>query len=92
MTLSPDGRLLASGDEQGTIILTDLASGQTRLRFIGHTAALKTLAFSPDGKLLASVAEDSVSSNRARGLDLGPRHRASTRQEWIPSSRRTSGA
>ncbi len=64
MNLSPDRRLLASGDERGTIILTDLASGQTHPRLIGHTARLKLLAFSPDAKLLASVAEDSVSSNR----------------------------
>ncbi len=64
MTLSPDGRLLASGDERGTIILTDIVSGQTHLRLIGHTALLKSLAYSPDAKLLASVAEDSVLSNR----------------------------
>jgi eukaryotic-like serine/threonine-protein kinase len=64
MSLSPDRRLLASGDDQGVIILTDLASGQTRLRLIGPTATLNWLAFSPDGKLLASITDDSVSSNR----------------------------
>jgi WD40 repeat protein/serine/threonine protein kinase len=64
MTLSPDRRLLASGDDEGTILLTDLASGQTRLPLIGHSAPVMSLACSPDGKLLASIAKCSGSLDR----------------------------
>jgi WD40 repeat protein/serine/threonine protein kinase len=58
LALSFDGQLLASGDDQGAIILTDVAAGQVLARLEGHSAPVKLLAFSPDRKLLASVAED----------------------------------
>jgi WD40 repeat protein len=58
---SPDNRLLAFAEEEsGTIRLIELASGQVRISLPGHRDGVYSLAFSPDGKTLASGGEDNV--------------------------------
>jgi RNA polymerase sigma factor (sigma-70 family) len=51
--LSPDGRVLAYGSRDGTVSVWDIA--QRRKRVWGAEATVFGLAFSPDGKLLASA-------------------------------------
>ncbi len=54
VTFSADERLAASADAQGQVILWDVATGQEIRRFVGHTNAVLTVAFSPDGQVLAT--------------------------------------
>ena len=57
VAFSPDGRLLASGDDT-TVRLWDPASGAHRRTLTGHTGTLFCVAFSPGGGLLASGSGD----------------------------------
>jgi WD40 repeat protein len=56
--LSRDGKLLAAGENDGTIHVWDVATWEKKTRFSGHKGAIKTLAFSGDGKKLASGSVD----------------------------------
>jgi len=68
VAFSPDGKYLASGsgvwDEQqkqyasGEIQLRDPTTGEERARYSGHASSVLCLAFSPDGRLLASAGFD----------------------------------
>lgn len=53
--LSPDGRTIASGDQdQGMIRVRDVATGNDLLKLEAHRPGVHAVAFSPDGKTLAS--------------------------------------
>lgn len=52
LTLSPDGKALAVGLDDGTVVFLDPANGK-ELRKGKVSDAVNSLAFSPDGKTLA---------------------------------------
>jgi WD40 repeat protein len=58
VAFSLDGKLLASGSEENTIRIWDVASGLERRRLDGHKGVVSSIAFSPDGKTLASGSYD----------------------------------
>jgi WD40 repeat protein/serine/threonine protein kinase len=57
-TLSPDGKLLATGDKAGTVKLWDLAGGRLLAAVEAHKGEVTALDFSPDGRELATCGFD----------------------------------
>ncbi len=61
MTISRDGRFLATGGNDGSVIVWDVTGGQPHLvseEFIG--SYVESVAFSPDGKFLAAGSDGKV--------------------------------
>ncbi|HKP87581.1 MAG TPA: protein kinase [Blastocatellia bacterium] len=58
LRFSPDGELLATGDDEGKVELWNV-NPLERIAIIGrHQARVKAVAFSPDGKQIASSSDD----------------------------------
>ena len=55
VAFSPDGTMLATAGDDRIVRLRDLDTGQQRRELVGHATGVLSLAFSPDGKSLAST-------------------------------------
>lgn len=58
--VAPDGSTAAYGSTEGSVSFVDLRTGAVTQGVGGHTAAVATGLFSPDGKQLVTVGDDDV--------------------------------
>jgi WD40 repeat protein len=70
LAFSGDDRTLATGNDDGTVRVWDLASGSAR-SWPAHRGVVADVAYSPDGRWLASAGEDGLVRlwDRAGGAD-----------------------
>ena len=60
LAYSPDGELIAVGDDNSEIRLFFAANWQLHARCVGHSDAIRAVRFSPDGQTLASASFDNT--------------------------------
>ncbi|MBW4521192.1 MAG: NACHT domain-containing protein [Scytolyngbya sp. HA4215-MV1] len=58
IAFSPDGQMLATGDDTAQICLWEVASGKKLATLTGHNSWIRAIAFSPNGQILASGSQD----------------------------------
>ena len=72
VAFSPDGKTLASGSWDNTIILWDVSNRQSPVQLgaplSGHGIVVDSVAFSPDGKTLASGSADRYANSFGKSI------------------------
>lgn len=58
IAFSPNGRILASGSQDGTIAVWDVRTGEHTRTLAAHVHAVEGVGFSPDGTIFASMSRN----------------------------------
>lgn len=70
LAFAPNGKHLAASDAQNRVCLIDCGSGEVTARLESHTFAVSCLAFSNDGRWLASVSNGANSYEDKRPTEI----------------------
>ena len=57
---SPEGKFMATGINNNTVVLWNIDTGKAIRSFEGHSQYINSMSFSPDGKLLATGSDDNT--------------------------------
>lgn len=73
VAFSPDGKVVASGSYDNTVILWDAATAKQLRSLAGHSSLVTSVAFSSDGQEVASGSDDGAIKiwDAATGRQLG---------------------
>jgi WD40 repeat protein/serine/threonine protein kinase len=71
VAFSPDGTRLVTAGADGLAILWDAVSGQQLMTLAGHTDSLHSLAWSPDGRYIATTSDEDDTSVRVWNATTG---------------------
>ena len=84
VALSPNGKTIAMGSDDGPIHLHDLDTSENKITLSGHKWQVQSLAFSPDGKTLVSGSWDQTV--RLWDADTGEHKQTlTTHTNWVGS-------
>lgn len=60
VVFSPDGSLMVTGGDNRLVIVRSTADGSVRYRLNSHRALIRSIAFTPDGRTLATTSDGAV--------------------------------